>query len=141
MRAGSSGPSARTRSTIGLSRARRRPPVGGPRIDAERLSPPELDQHGLAVLEVGERGRDGVRVRPRAAGAGRVDGDLDEAAAAVARSPTPRPRPALGLEPEGHAGLDADPPARVRRRSSAMIASISSAVRSTWPVSLTTTWS
>jgi hypothetical protein len=48
--------------------------------DAERLPAPELDEHGLAVGEVRQLGRDEVAVGPVAAGAGGVDRDLDVAA-------------------------------------------------------------
>ena len=76
-----------------------------------------------------------VGVGPRAGGPGRVDGDLD----------VPRPgggRIGTRRQAEGHRStLDADPPRRMEPWVSAMIASMVSAVRSTWPVSLTTTWS
>ena len=81
---GSSGPSARTRSTIGL--APRRGQLG--RLgddDPERLPPPELDEHRLAGLEIGERVRHEVGVRPVPAASGRVDRDLDGAPAAGRR--------------------------------------------------------
>jgi hypothetical protein len=49
--------------------------------DPERLPPAELDQHGLADLEVAERSRDEIRVRPVAAASRRVDRDLDRSRA------------------------------------------------------------
>ena len=78
--AGSSGPSARTRSTIGLGVT----PGDRGRLaehDAERLAASELDEDRLAGVEVGERRRHEVRV------------------GAVARPRRPRrrpPRPAVG---------------------------------------------
>ena len=58
--------------------------LGRAEDDAERLPPPELDQHGLAVLR-GPRGEAGTTyVYGRAAaGAGSVDRDLDEPRAGV----------------------------------------------------------
>jgi hypothetical protein len=47
---------------------------------AESLTPPELHEHGLAILEIRERLRDGVRERSRAGRPGCVDRDLHEAA-------------------------------------------------------------
>ena len=47
--------------------------------DPERLAPAELDEDRLARHEVGEAGRDGVRVGPRAAATRGVDRDLDRA--------------------------------------------------------------
>ena len=81
----------------------------------ERLAPSESDQDGLAVLEIGEPVRHRVGVRPSTSGPRGVDGHLDKPDPA---SPNGRGRPArgeLGLEPEGHVDLDADPPARVCR--------------------------
>ena len=63
--------------------------------DAEGLPPPELHEDGLAGLEVGERLRDEIRVRPVPAGARRVDGDLHQ--------PRPGgPRRLVGGETERH---------------------------------------
>ena len=71
----------------GLGRRSRRRLVRAAQHDPERLPPAELDQHGLAILEIRQGLRHAVGEGPRATGAGRVDRDLDQ---------PPRLRPGLG---------------------------------------------
>jgi hypothetical protein len=59
----------------------------------------ELDQHGLADLEIGDRVRHAIGVRPVATAPGGVDRDLDRASV---RRLDLAVRVRFGLEPEGH---------------------------------------
>ncbi len=85
--------------------------LGRTKDHPERLPPTELDEDGLAILEVGQVRWDRVGVRTRAAGASRVDRDLDESPVLPAeqRGGTIRrardPLPRLRLEAQRHRAL------------------------------------
>ena len=66
-----------------LGRRRRRRLRRAAQHDPECLPPAELDEHGLAILEIRQGVRDGVGEGPRAAGPGRVDRHLDQPLAAA----------------------------------------------------------
>ena len=91
--------------------------------DAQGLPSPEVDDDRLAWLEPGQPVRHRVGVGPATRGADRVDGDLDLWRLEHGRRQSRTRR--LGC----------------RARSASRIASMAAAVRSTSPVSLTTTWS
>ncbi len=88
----------------------------------EGLTPPVFDKDRLACFEVGQPGRDGIRVGPGAARAGRIDRHLDQSLRGWLAEHQSWTRRSAWRAP-----------------SSAMILPISSAVRASWPVSLTTT--
>ncbi len=94
-----------------------------PEHDAECLASAELDDDRLAGSQAGEAIGDRVGIGPAAGRADRVDGDLDRAGFEHARRQSRTLRRGW------------------RARSASRMASMAAAVRSTSPVSLTTTWS
>ena len=119
-------------------------PSGGGRVaqdDADRAAATPLHDDRLSGLDPGEGVRNEVGPGSIAGDAGRVDGDLDVARLGRAGRGA---RPALRRTPRAgraHGRQTTTRRSGLRARSARMIASIRSAVRFTWPSSLTTTWS
>ena len=73
--------------------------TGRTQHDPKRLPPAEFDQHRLAVLEIGQRRRNSVGVRPCPTGPGGIDRHLDQPPLTRGDSAS---RLVPGLQPEGH---------------------------------------